>query len=83
MKLEIDINLRKYSIELQSLEKVLIISAVFERIPDSIKCLPTKSFKRQLTRYLLHKCFYSLNQFYTDTDISSSSNHYDKLQNNE
>ena len=42
---------------------------VFKRILNSIKSLPTKSFKKQ-----------SLNQFYGDPDISSSSNRYDKLQ---
>ena len=56
--------------------------AVFEKILNDIKCLPKKPFKRQLTRYSLHKCFYSLNKFYYETDISSSPNHYDKLQTN-
>jgi hypothetical protein len=48
---------------------------IFERIPNSIKYLPTKDFKNQLTRYLLDKFFYSLNQFYDDTEFSSSSIH--------
>jgi hypothetical protein len=48
---------------------------IFERIPNTIKYLATKDFKNQLPRYLLDKCFYSLNQFYDDTEFSSSSIH--------
>jgi hypothetical protein len=41
---------------------------IFERIPNTVKYLPTKDLKKkQLTRYLLDRCFYSLKQFYDDT----------------
>ena len=41
---------------------------IFERMPNSIRYLPIKDFKNQLTRYLRDKIFYSLNQFYDDTN---------------
>ena len=45
---------------------------VFERIPNSIGYLTIKDFKNQLAHYLR---FFSLNQFYDDTETSSSSNY--------
>ena len=40
---------------------------IFENIPQNIKYLPVKSFKKELTSYLINKCFYSLEQFYDDS----------------
>lgn len=38
---------------------------IFNRLPDSIKsCSSLYSFKKQLKRFLLHKCFYSVSELF-------------------
>ena len=69
IKLKIGINFKKIRRRTSKFETSTYHSCVaFERIPNIIKCLPTKSFKKQLTLCLLHKCYYSLNEFYDDSD---------------
>lgn len=46
---------------------------LFNLLPPSVKLLPTKNFKNLTKKYLLSKCFYSIEEFYSNdfTDMEN------------
>jgi hypothetical protein len=41
---------------------------IFNKIPDKIISLDIRNFKKQLTLFLIDKCYYSINYFFNDND---------------
>lgn len=42
---------------------------IFNKIPDAIKCMPLKKFKKCLHKLLVEKCYYALDDYFNDNTI--------------